>query len=424
MRATLPTLALTGFALALSAAPARAQDPTARDTIPLTTVPAELLPADPLREDSARAEPVRVCAGGDVTLGTNLNAGWVHNASRKYGMKVAAFPDPDSLLAPLRGLVADADVVLLNIEGAIGEGPPARQKCGPGSTRCFAFRQQPEVAPALRRLADGARVVGNVANNHAGDAGRPGWRETARRLEEAGVRVTGNDTLPTVVATAAGDTVAFLGFSVWVGPDARDLAAVRRHVGRAAERHERVVVTMHMGAEGRAAQRTPDRTEMFLGENRGNMVAFARAAAAAGADLVVGHGPHVMRAAEWHRGTLIVYSLGNLLTYGPFSLAEPLNRGGLACAAMDSTGRVVEASLRPTRQVPPGRVVPDLTGRAIVLADSLSRLDFPESGARIAADGTLRVPEPRLAEREVKLRPARRAGGASATPDRVKQPRQ
>jgi hypothetical protein len=386
------------LALVLPAAQALAQDPVAR-------------------QDTLGADVVRVCAGGDVTMGTNLDPGWARFASAKYGMRVEPFPDPDSLLAPLRPLVADADVVLLNVEGAIGEGVPARRKCAPGSTACFAFRMPVATAAALRRVtdADSAAVVGNVANNHAGDAGRPGWRETMGHLEAAGVHVTGADSVPTVVATARGDTVAFLGFSVWIGPDARDLAAVRRIVGRAAERYERVVVTMHMGAEGRAAQRTPDARETFYGENRGNVVAFARTAAKAGADLVVGHGPHVMRAAEWQGETLILYSLGNLLTYGPFSLAEPLNRGAVACAAMDPTGRVVEAELRPTRQVPPGRVLADLTSRSAALADSLSRLDFPETGARIEPDGRILLPEaPRASGSRVtprRPRPVREGGG-------------
>ncbi|HEV2735938.1 MAG TPA: CapA family protein [Longimicrobiaceae bacterium] len=402
MRPVLRTLAPALLALALPAAQARAQDPLPRGTE---------------RADTLAAGVVRVCAGGDVTMGTNLDPGWARFASAKYGMRVDPFPDPDSLLAPLRPLVADADVVLLNVEGAIGEGVPSRRKCAPGSTACFAFRMPVATAAALRRVADadGAAVVGNVANNHAGDAGRPGWRETMRHLEAAGVHVTGADSVPTVVATARGDTVAFLGFSVWIGPDARDLAAVRRIVGRAAERYGRVVVTMHMGAEGRAAQRTPDARETFYGENRGNMVAFARAAAGAGADLVVGHGPHVMRAAEWQGETLILYSLGNLLTYGPFSLAEPLNRGAVACAAMDPTGRVVEAALRPTRQVPPGRVRADLTSRGAALADSLSRLDFPETGARIEPDGRILLPDaPRASGTRVtprRPRPVRKGGG-------------
>ncbi|MGH7720323.1 MAG: CapA family protein, partial [Gemmatimonadaceae bacterium] len=205
-------------------------------------------------------------------------------------------------------------------------------------------------------------------------------RATAEHLERAGVLVTGLDTLVTAVPAKGGDTVGVLGFSTSSGPDPRDLAAVRRHVARAAARFPLLVVTMHMGAEGAAAQRTRDTTELFLGLDRGNPVAFARAAVAAGAMLVAGHGPHVMRAVEWRDRALVLYSLGNLVTYGPFSHDEPMNRGALACAVLGEEG-VTEAALRSTVQRSPGFVRPDRTGRAAALADSLTRLDFPRTGA-------------------------------------------
>ncbi|MDQ3697147.1 MAG: CapA family protein [Gemmatimonadota bacterium] len=330
---------------------------------------------------------VRVCAGGDVTLGTNLDTAWARIASGRLRTRVAALPDPDTLLAPLRPLVRDADVLLLNVEGAIGEGPIAGRKCLPGSTQCYEFRQPAGAAAALRRLGgDSTAVIGNLANNHARDAGLEGLRETVQRLTSAGAYVTGEDTLATPVVTPRGDTVAFLGFSTSAGPDSRDLPAVRRYVARASAVYERVVVTMHMGAEGARAQRTTNTTERFLGLDRGNSVAFARAAAEAGASLVVGHGPHVMRGMEWHGGTLIAYSLGNLVTYGPFTLTEPLNRGAILCATLDAAGAVTDATLRSTKQRPPGLVSPDIAGRAAVLADSLTRLDFPRTGATLQSE--------------------------------------
>lgn len=344
---------------------------------------------------------VRICAGGDITLGTNLDTAWVHTARARLGRRVPALPAPDSLVEPLRPLVADADIVLWNVEGAIGGGRINRRKCAPGSTACYAFRSPEASAEALRQVADDAEVVANVANNHARDDGDVGRSTTIRHLGRAGAHVTGADTLATVVATADGDTVAFLGFAQWAGPDPRNLAAVRRHVARAAERWPRLVVTMHMGAEGRGHQRTPDRREIVYGEDRGNVVAFARAATAAGADLVVGHGPHVMRAVEWRGDALVLYSLGNLLTYGPFSLVEPLNRGAIACAVLDAEGRVLSAQLRSTRQLPPGTVQADDTGRAAALADSLSARDFPETGARIdPATGEVLRPGIRLPAEE------------------------
>ena len=194
--------------------------------------------------------------------------------------------------------------------------------------------------------------MANVANNHARDAGKPGHDSTVAVLERAGVLVTGDDTLATAVPTPSGDTIGVLGFYTSAEtPDARDTAAVFRHVARAFQRYPVVIATMHLGAEGRDAQRTVDSAEVYLGIDRGNPVAFADAAVRGGAALVVGHGPHVVRAMEWReRGALIAYSLGNLLTYGPFVLKEPLNRGAVLCATLDPTGRVSHASLASTMQ--------------------------------------------------------------------------
>jgi hypothetical protein len=334
--------------------------------------------------------PVRVCAGGDVTLGTNLDPFWARNAAdtlwRRFGLR----PNPDSLTPALKPFLAGADVVLLNVEGAIGRGA-VEPKCGPRSTSCFAFRQPPGAAAALRRLADSSVIiVGNVANNHSRDAGEDGRDSTVAYLRAAGIRVTGNDTLATPVVLPSGDTIAFLGFHTdTTTPDARDLRAVRRHVSRAVERFGTVIVTMHLGAEGVGAQRTRNANEIFLKMHRGNPVGFADAAMAGGATLVVGHGPHVLRAAEWRDDRLVLYSLGNLLTYGPFKLREPTNRGAVACATIDSARHVSQAELRPTMQLWPGVLQADSTRRALTLVDSLSALDFPLTGATVDSTGIL-----------------------------------
>jgi hypothetical protein len=335
----------------------------------------------------AAPSTVRICAGGDVMLGSNLDTAWAR-AVRPLGSS-ALLPSPDTLLAPLRPLVADADVVLMNVEGAIGSGAAPR-KCRAGSSRCYAFRQNPEAAAALRRFARHAQVAGNVANNHAMDAGTAGFAQTVAHLRNAGVHVVGADTLPTLVPLPDGDTLALLGFSVFsAGPDARDLAGVTRHVRRATQRYARVVVSMHVGGEGVGAQRTHDAMERFAGEDRGNPVRIARTAVAAGADLVIGHGPHVLRAVELLDEALVSYSLGNLLTYGPFSRVPPLDRGAILCAVLDPRGRVVLADLRATYQERPGRAFPDPEHAALGLVDSLSVLDFPTTGARVSA-GLLR----------------------------------
>ena len=335
--------------------------------------------------------PIRVCAGGDVTLGTNLDTVWARAAADTLWRAYSLMPDPDSLAPALRPLFAGADVAILNIEGAIGDGP-APQKCGPRSTSCFAFRQPPTAAVALRRAIDSATIViGNVANNHSRDAGDAGRAATVDSLQSAGLFVTGADTLPTVVPLPSGDTIAVLGFHTdTAAPDARKLRAVRRHVRRAASQYRTVIVTMHLGAEGPTAQRTRDSDEVFLNMKRGNPVAFANAAFGGGATLVIGHGPHVLRAAEWHGDRLVLYSLGNLLTYGPFRLRPPTDRAAVACATITAPRHVSEAGLRPTMQRWPGVLVADSTKRAWKLVDSLSRLDFPNTGAAVDGHGALK----------------------------------
>jgi len=356
--------------------------------------PARVLPTSRLDTIPQRAlrAPVKVCAAGDVTLGTNLDTAWLRVASARLRTRFHQSDEPATLLRPLRPLVADANVVLVNVESAIGEGATP-SKCGPRSKNCFAFRAPVSSAAALRSL--GHTVVGNVANNHARDAGSAGRDSTIAALTRAGVVVTGADTIATAVPTPAGDTIGVLGFYTSDStPDARDTAAVRRLVERATERYPAVVVTMHLGAEGRDAQRTRDESERFLGIDRGNPVAFAEAAVRGGATLVVGHGPHVLRAMEWReRGALIAYSLGNTLTYGPFRLREPANRGAVLCATIDRTGRTSAAELRPTMQLAPGVLRRDTRSRATALVDSLGQLDFPATAARVGTDGRLRARE-------------------------------
>ena len=346
--------------------------------------------ADSSAKPKPLSAPLHVCAGGDVTLGTNLDPLWSKRAADTLWQQFGIRPDPDSIAPALKPFLAGADLILLNIEGAIGSGPAPR-KCGPKSTNCFAFRQPPNAAVALRRLADSAvAIVGNVANNHAHDAGSEGRDTTIAMLGAAGIRVTGFDTLATAVGFPSGDTIGVLGFYTdSVSPDARDLRAVRRHVARAVAQYGAVIVTMHLGAEGPGAQRTRNATERFLNLNRGNPVGFADAAFAGGATLVIGHGPHVLRAAEWRGDRLALYSLGNLLTYGPFKLREPTNRGAVACVTIDSARFVSHAELRPTMQVWPGVIHADSTKRAWTLIDSLSALDFPRTGATVDTTGAL-----------------------------------
>lgn len=122
---------------------------------------------------------------------------------------------------------------------------------------------------------------------------------------------------------------------------------------RSAKAHSDVViVSFHGGAEGENALHVTGMKEMFAGENRGNVREFAHQAVEAGADLVIGHGPHVLRAMEVYRKKLIAYSLGNFLTYGMFNLKGPNGTGAILQVRIDSetggflSGRIVPTSLQ------------------------------------------------------------------------------
>lgn len=348
-------------------------------------------------------DSVRVCAGGDVTLGTNLDSTWGRIATgvAKGNWRAALIP-PDSLVSPLAPLFSGADIVLFNAEGAFGDDSVSDDKCTVRARRrrrrpptasghCFVLRQPVSAAGALRKLGDSATiVVANVANNHAHDAGDDGFVHSVHLLREAGLLVTGADTIPSLAITKRGDTIAVLGFSAWSSPGVNDLGAVERLVAAAHARYGRVIVTAHMGAEGAGAQRTGDSTEHYVGEDRGNPVAFAHAAIDAGAWLVIGHGPHVLRAAEWRDSALAFYSLGNLVNYGPFNLAEPRNSGVVMCATLDSLGAPGHVVLESTMQVSEGIVRADSSGRARVLLDSLSSLDFPSTGVTVDSTSAVR----------------------------------
>jgi hypothetical protein len=130
---------------------------------------------------------------------------------------------------------------------------------------------------------------------------------------------------------------------------------------------------------------------MFLGENRGNVIKFARAAVDAGADMVIGHGPHVPRAMEVYKGKLIAYSLGNFLTYALFNLRGPNSLSVILKVRIDAaTGNFVGGRLVPVRLVNDGIPEPDPTGESIRLIRDLSAADIKPSSIVIEDNGLIR----------------------------------
>lgn len=301
---------------------------------------------------------------------------------------IALPSDPSILLSGVKDVLTSPDVTMVNLEGTLTEGGDS--KCRAGSTDCFAFRSPPSYANVFKKA--GIDVV-NHANNHAFDFGQSGYTDTRRAVRRAGLRSTGGPQDVTVIERD-GVKIAFVGFApyTWSAP-LNDPAGVKALVSRAAARGDLVVVAFHGGAEGSGAQHVPKGDETYLGEDRGDLRKFARTAVNAGADLVVGSGPHVVRGIEFYKGHLIAYSAGNFVGYGGvFGLSGPTAVSYLLHVRLRSDGRFRSAKIIPTLLTGQGVAEHDPSEQAITLVRSLTQADFPSSGARIAESGAIRPP--------------------------------
>jgi poly-gamma-glutamate capsule biosynthesis protein CapA/YwtB (metallophosphatase superfamily) len=279
------------------------------------------------------------------------------------------------------------DVVLGNLEGTLTTA--SYSKCGAGSSNCFAFHAPPSYAEVLRRA--GFSIL-NLANNHANDYGPQGQADTVAALRHARLRYTGKPGQITYLR-AGGTRIAVIGFAPYSWAQSlTDLAAARRLVRRADERADIVIATMHAGAEGSDHQHVRRGSEFFLGENRGDVVDFARAVIDAGADLVVGHGPHVLRGMAWYHGRLIAYSLGNFLGNGTLSIGGVLGVSGILRVSLRPDGSWLHGELVPIRLVPPGVPAIDPAEAAHGIVRNLSKEDFGSSAVRVTRTGVLLPP--------------------------------
>jgi poly-gamma-glutamate capsule biosynthesis protein CapA/YwtB (metallophosphatase superfamily) len=279
------------------------------------------------------------------------------------------------------------DVVLGNLEGTLTA--RGSSKCDAGSTTCFSFRAPVSYAPLLRRA--GFTVL-NLANNHALDYGAVGQADTVAAVRKARMLTTGR---PGEIAYAKvrGTRVAILGFAPYPWAQSMlDLAAAQALVRRADRWADVVIVTMHAGAEGAGHRHVKPGNEWFLGENRGNSVAFARAVVRAGGDLVVGSGPHVLRGMEWYRNRLIAYSMGNFAGYHTLNTSGVTGVSGILQVTLGRDGGWVAGNLVPVTLAHDGIPRPDRTGAARGFVRTLSRQDFGRRAMLVSPSGVLRPP--------------------------------
>jgi poly-gamma-glutamate capsule biosynthesis protein CapA/YwtB (metallophosphatase superfamily) len=296
--------------------------------------------------------------------------------------------DGADLFAAYTPILSAADIAFGNLEGPIIDSGISA-KCAPGSTRCFAFRTPTRYGKYLK--AAGFDVM-SVANNHAGDFGLAGRTSTQKVLDEQGIKYAGSlePLATTTYIEAKGKKVAFIGFGHNNGmPNVNDLEGARQLVTEATKKADIVVVSFHGGAEGTNAQRVPSRSEIFLGENRGNLPAFTHTVIDAGADLVLGHGPHVMRGMEIYKDRLVMYSLGNFATYGWFQLAGETALTMALEVKLAADGKFLEGRIHSGRQEGRGIPVLDPSNQGLRVVRTLSESDFGNNAPKISDDGSI-----------------------------------
>jgi poly-gamma-glutamate capsule biosynthesis protein CapA/YwtB (metallophosphatase superfamily) len=330
------------------------------------SVAAASAPASPRQARPSATPPVTLEWVGDIALSTQrgLPPGGLQRA-----------------LAPVADQLRDANVTLGNLEGTLSAG--GQSKCGLGSANCFAFQAPPSTAVALRSL--GFDLV-NMANNHSLDYGAAGRAQTISALSRSSIAHTGRPGEITYL-DLAGNRVAFIGFAPYAyDANLLDIPAAQALVRRARTHASLVVVFIHAGAEGAGELHTPHGSEFFLGEDRGNPRAFAHAVIDAGASIVLGSGPHVIRGVERYRQRLIAYSLGNFVGYHTLAGGGVLSDSAILRVTLGPGGRVLAGRWIPI-VLRDGLPRPDPTGASAKLVATLSRQDFRSDHFVIAPSG-------------------------------------
>ncbi len=315
---------------------------------------------------------VSIKAVGDIIPGTNF-------PYNKLPQK------KELLFESVKPHLKGSDILFGNFESTMTDHPYSSK--GGGGGMLFAFRTPPSYAKILK---DAGFNILNIANNHSYDFNEQGFKDTIKNIDSNGMKAVGKrDQI--VYKNVKGVNFAFIGFSNYgeVHNSLLELKAGAEVVKKAKEKADIVVISVHAGAEGTGALNVRNKNEFFAGENRGNMVLFSRTMIDAGADLILGHGPHVPRAMELYKGKLIAYSLGNFMGYRTLSTVGELGKSLILDVKMNPQGDFVSGKIIPIALNGQGIPSVDDDFRSVKLIRSLTKSDFPNAGLSIGDEGQI-----------------------------------
>jgi len=292
---------------------------------------------------------------------------------------------PKEILPPKNGnefvqsaakLLDGADIVFGNLEGTFITDEMEPEKCSDASRKretCYEFGMPEYLALSLKEL--GFNVM-NQDNNHSEDYGEEGYLFTQEKLKELDIKYLPKKGLAEFNINNKRVALVAFGYSE-NSHNISDLEIAKIVVDSLSDKYDIIIISFHGGAEGKDVLHIIDSTETFLGENRGNVIAFAHTVIDAGADMVIGHGPHVLRAMEVYKNKLIAYSLGNFLTYGNMNISGISGINVILKAELENcTGNFLRGKLISVQQVGSGIPSLDETNEGFNLIKNLTSEDI------------------------------------------------
>ena len=313
----------------------------------------------------SESRTVTVSAVGDCTLGTDES----FNTSTSFNA-YEAMNGTSYFFQNVRSILEADDATFANFEGTLTT-ETARE------SKEYAFKGDPSYTQIL---TDGSIDVVTLANNHSSDYGAKSLTDTEEALDAAGIDYCIGDKI--AVKEVNGIPTAFIGIYVLNDGMARE-EQVKQTIAAAKQQGAKlVIVAFHWGTE-KAAE--PDETQKSL----------AHTAIDCGADLVVGHHPHVLQAIEYYKGKYIAYSLGNFCFGGNsapsdmdtmiFQQTFTIEKGEVQAAA---AATVVPCSISSTAGYNDYQPTPTEGDASASVIDRLNTMSA-NYGVTVNADGTV-----------------------------------
>ena len=321
----------------------------------------------------AMSDTLTIAMTGDIMMGTT------------FPSVMLPANDGKNLFRDVKDLLTGADLAVGNLEGALCDGGQTTKKV---SNVSYAFRMPTRFAPLLKEA--GYDFL-SMANNHANDFGMEGILSTERCLEEQDIRfsgIAGRVRSAVVVRNGVRFGLCAFGHNGYTMRH-NDLSLVKAVLDELRQKSDIVVVSFHGGAEGQAYSHLPQGREIFLNEDRGSLREFTHFCIDNGADVVYGHGPHVVRCAEVYQGRFIVYSLGNFCTPYGISLKGISGYAPVVTIQIANDGRFLQGKIHSFIQQKGVGPRKDETNAVPRQMKMLSDADVPQSMARIDNQGNI-----------------------------------